>query len=453
MSAESEWGSVRPLRHNLFEEAQEEESTSALDPIELHADQEELEYESYADTAMTIPGQGEPGDNCGVWMPFEFCDECGEPEMGMSRCEKRVCPDCYRLWEEERTIAGVQRLAKARYAEDDGIDRRAMHAVMSPPEGEIKTIQQWYDGYREAYTLAQKQGIRGGVVIGHGYRVEPETKREYRRLDLDYGIWRWIREDKPKSWRSYTYWSPHYHVIGLCRDLAENKPEQQDGWNSVRIDSLSAFTSTTDREGVEDMVRRIRYLLDHGTFESETSKDCVRWFGDLATTKFQPDEELSEGSASAIDRLVEEVVGNPESEEGDGEEWFSEEETRQCDNCESTSFSSIFEAGGALMDKGWCERIGREQQRRLQTAFEWAIGEVVPPPGLKNPTTEAEAHETFQELLPSGACHEAEGGGGEVEDINPESSSESRKSSHPATQDVGAPGCNGVYHRDNCGDR
>jgi hypothetical protein len=389
-----DWGSVQPMTFD----ASENDTPRSTDEIELHADQEQLEYESYADTAMTIPGQGEPGDNCGMWMPFEFCDECGEPRMGMSRCEQRSCPECYRRWEEERTIGAVQRLAKGRYAEDSGIDRRAIHAVVSPPQEEIKTINQWYDGYRHAYELAAEQGIRGGVVVGHGYRVQDETKQKYRSKDLDKGIWRWIREDLPGSWRSYTYWSPHYHIIGLCRDLAENKPGEQDGWQCVRIDSLKPFTSTTDREGANDMIGRFRYILDHGTFEADTTRDCVRWYGELSTATFQASEELSDGAESAIDRLVEELVGNPFEDDGDGED-VPHDESCECEECGSTSFSPIFDAGAALLDQGWCERIGRTQQHRLQTAFEWVIGDIDPPPGMKNPRTEQEAEEVFEELL------------------------------------------------------
>lgn len=409
MSTESsvDMGSLSPLRHDFdYGDKNDTEVTEVTDPIELHADQEELEFESYADSAMTIPGQGKPGENCETWQPFEFCDVCGEPQMGMSRCERRTCPNCYKMWDKERTIGGVQRLAKARYAEDDGIDRRMVHAVMSPPTADewererITSIQEWYDGYSKAYSLAVEQGIRGGVVIGHGYRVQDSVKQKYRALDVDYGIWRWIRQDLPKSWRSYTYWSPHYHVIGLCRDLAENKPAQQNGWAAVRLRALDKFTGLTDKNGVDDMVSAMRYPLSHGTFESGTSKDCVRWFGDLATTKFRPDEELSDGANDTINRVVDEVVGNPiEDDEGGG--FGADQDEQECanDGCDSTSFSPIFDAGAALQDRGWCKEIGREQQRRLQTAFDWMIGDIEPPPGLKNPRTEAEAQETLEEML------------------------------------------------------
>ena len=52
------------------------------------------------------------------------------------------------------------------------------------------------------------------------------------------------------------------------------------------------------------------------------------------------------------------------------------------------------------MDKSWTERIGRrQQQKRLAAAFEWAIGDRQPPPGLKNPRSEEEALEAFEEVL------------------------------------------------------
>jgi hypothetical protein len=395
-----EWGSISPLRYDL-DAGGGGEHVDPTDEIEVerHASQEELEYESYAESSMTIPGQGEPGTNCQTWAPFEFCDECGEPKMGMNHCEKRVCPNCYRRWEHERTEGGVGRLGKARYAEDAGIDRRAVHAVMSPPPGEIRTLTQWYRAYKKAYELAQEQGIRGGVVIAHGFRVNDDVKQRYP-TEYTGGIWKWIREELPQNWRRNTYWSPHFHVLGLCRDMEANHPSQQDGWNAVRIRSLKPFARTTDKEGMDSMISAFRYLLDHGTFETDSTRDCVRWFGSLSTRNFQPSEELSEGAESAIERLVDETLGQHQKDgDGDSQEipWVPEPE--QCDNCGSTSFSSIFEAGGALLDQGWCERIGREQERRLRTAFEWAIGDNIPPPGLKDPQTEEEADEAFEELL------------------------------------------------------
>jgi hypothetical protein len=137
------------------------------------------------------------------------------------------------------------------------------------------------------------------------------------------------------------------------------------------------------------------YVISHTTFESDTAKDSIRWYGSLSTAKFSADENISSGVIDLIERKAAEAVERPTEENAEADN----ESTRECDVCGSTGFSSIFEAGGALMDKQWCERIGREQERRLNTAFEWAIGEIEPPPRLKNPTSEEDAREAFEHLL------------------------------------------------------
>jgi hypothetical protein len=365
--------------------------------------QEELDYSVFADTSMAIPGQGEKGPNCQIWKPAEFCDNCAEIGYAQNHCGRRSCPYCVGVWTKERAVGITKRLSAARHVEEKGIDRRAVHAVMSPPEGSIRTLQQVYDGYSEAYRLAKEKGVRGGVAIFHGYRVKKEVQREFEAEDPDMGIWQWILDERPESWRTLTYWSPHYHIIGLCRDFDADDPEAQDGWVAHRIDrqggrsAFKPYTGLRDQESYEEVVGTVRYLISHGTFESGTSRDCVRWFGDLATTNFQPDEELSEGSYGVIDRVVREVVEEGAGEEeGDG---IGVEEADECECCGSRSWSPIWEAGGALMDKGWCQRIGRDQQRRLTAAFEWSIGERPPPPGMKNPRSEEEAEEALQSLL------------------------------------------------------
>jgi hypothetical protein len=191
-----------------------------------------------------------------------------------------------------------------------------------------------------------------------------------------------------------TYWSPHWHIIGLCRDFDADDPDEQDGWVARRIRSLAPYEGLRDREAYDDLVGAVRYLMSHATYESGTSRDCVRWFGELATTNFQPEEALSEGSYDVIDRVVREVVGADDEGDGDGVE-----EDEECECCGSRSWSPIWDAGGALADPGWCDRIGRDAERRLVAAFEWAIGEREPPPGLKRATCEADAQEALEELL------------------------------------------------------
>lgn len=317
--------------------------------------------------------------------------------MGQNRCERRECPECEGIWTRDRAVGVVQRLAGARYAESDGLDRRVVHAVMSPPEGDVRTLQEVSDGFGEAYELAQEKGIRGGVAIFHGFRVTDAAKEQYVADDPDTGLWDWIKHDRAEDWRSLTYWSPHYHILGLCRDMGANHPEEQDGWVAERIRSLAPYSGLTDMDGYQDMARAAYYVLSHATFEE--GRDCVRWYGDVSTATFRPAEELSDGARDTIERKVEELVGPandpPEEASAGGED---PEADRECDNCGASSWSSIFDAGHALQDKGWCSRIDREQERRLVAAWEWVIGDREPPPGMKNPGTREQAEEALEAL-------------------------------------------------------
>jgi len=359
---------------------------------------EEMETRFYAESSVTLPGMSEPGTNCGVWGPQEFCDECGEVGFGPSRCEQRGCPDCWWKWSRNRAESAVVRLAAGRYAEEEGIDKRAVHTVASPPPGEIRTLTDVQQGFRDAYDLAKERGVRGGVALFHGFRVTEEAKEEYREEDPEGGIWKWIR-GRAESWRSFTYWSPHYHIVGLARDVEADEGDRGDVWRFQRIDRQGGRSALlpfrlTDRECYDEMAGLFRYLLSHLTFEGDTSKDSVRWFGSLSTAKFSPEEELSEGSLSTIERYAAEVVDGGEVDGEDGHE-----EECECPECGASSMSPIWEAGSALMDTAWCDRIGREKQKRLTAAFEWAIGERRPPPGLIRPRSEEEAREAFEAVL------------------------------------------------------
>jgi hypothetical protein len=359
--------------------------------------QEELDLESYAESSMTLPGQGETGPNCGVWKPADFCDECAEVGFAPNRCERRSCPNCDGEWTRQRAVGATVRIQAKRHTEPKDVSRRVVHVAVSPPEGSITTLTDVYDGYRDAYGLAKRQGVRGGVAVFHGFRVREAVQEEFRDADPNMGVWRWIRTERDEDWRSLTYWSPHWHVIGLCRDLDEDNPEEQGGWVVRRMPTkFDSMDSLTDRESYDDVVGAVRYLMSHATFEAGTSRDCVRWFGELATTKFSPEQELSEGALSTVERVTEEVVGAGD-DRGDG---HAEEEP--CEECGARSRSPIFDAGLALQNPSWCEEIGRENERRLKAAFEWVIGERLPPPGLKRNSSGEEAEEALTWLVENG---------------------------------------------------
>jgi hypothetical protein len=398
----AEWGGIRADNRSVVRSEPEPESAAARRArVEAGAWSEDLrENHTRAGAYMTLPGKGEEGSKCGEWYPREFCAECGEPHFGMNRCMNRDCPECWLAWRRDRAVGITRRLSALRQL-GDGIERRAVHAVFSPPEGEVTTLREVGDGFRDAYDLAREKGVRGGVAVFHGFRVKEDVKEAWRALDdagrVEDGLWKWVREHE-RDWRDLTYWSPHYHVLGVCEDFEADDPDAQDGWVARRIRSMESHR-LTDPDGYEDLAGAALYLLSHATYESGTAKDCVRWFGAASTATFQPESALSPGTLATVERYAEEACAAPVPDDEEGEGVGSEEEEEPCERCGADARQPIWDAGLALQDRAWCEEIGPEAQERLRVAFEWAIGEALPPPGLQRPTSEEEAREALEALM------------------------------------------------------
>lgn len=352
------------------------------------------DFSFYADSAMSIPGKGEKGPGCGEWMPREFCDTCGELHAGPHKCHQRTCPDCWTAWTARRAEAICRRIQSARWAEPSGIRRRTVHAVASPAPGEVRTLADVRRYRRKAWDRVKDAGVRGGVCIFHGYRVKDEYKDLFRVLkdrgEVEEGLWKWVRENT-HSWRSQTYWSPHFHFIGLCEDF---EADDSDGWVLRRLSSLDAFENLGRIDSYESVVKVSRYLLSHATFETDESVKAVTWGGEVHPSNFQAEEELSVGAVKVIERLSEEAAGGAE-ERGEG----GEDDLEDCseDECEG-SLRPIFDAGRYLSDPDWCEVVGRDAERRVALAFDWSMGEIVPPPGMRNPSSREEMWEIFDAL-------------------------------------------------------
>jgi hypothetical protein len=389
------WKDGTPLPRDLSDETDDGDEPEEVEAV--GAWPEEMGGVSvYADTSLTIPGTREPPAECGTWGPKQFCKTCGEPHMGPQKCEKRICRDCWRKWRLDRAGAATERLAGARRVED-GAGKRAVHAVASPEPGSVRTLTQFESAKKEAYALAKEKGVRGGLLIPHGWRVREEAKNLWRELKAageigDMGIWAWVR-DRPEDWRTLTYWSPHFHIIGLARDVGESDPDGDDGWVFKRVDSFPRF-NLTDEDTYRPMFRCVAYLLSHAALEPDAGKQSIRWFGDLSPGRhgISLEGELKDWEQSAIERNVE-ALGVPGAAE--------EAATCNEEGCEG-DLAPVWSAGSALGDPSWCEQIGRETEARLAAAFEWAIGEVMPPPGARYPSTARECEEAFELVQESG---------------------------------------------------
>lgn len=395
MSAESPVVDVRHL-HRRDEQADADDDGGAVG-VESPAGAwpEEVETRYYADSAMTLPGMGERGANCGEWYPAEFCESCGSVHAGVSRCHQRGCPDCWATWTGNRAESIVRRLTAYRFTKPPGVERRVVHAVASPPPGEVRTLTDVARYRRKAQERLKERGVRGGVMVFHGFRVKQSVKETYWELRdaeaVSGGLWQFVREND-RDWRTQTYWSPHFHVIGSAVEF--DADVSCDDWVIRRLSSADSLTSLSDTAAYTSVAKMSRYILSHATFEPDGVR-AVSWFGALHSTQFDPEEELSAGALATVERKAAEAVGAGSENRLSTES--VEEPTCEEDDCEG-ELLPIWDAGRFLMDMDWCESVGREAEHRLAVAFEWAIGERQPPPGLKKPRTRADFDDAFSAL-------------------------------------------------------
>jgi len=398
--------------------------------VETPGEQVSVEKAAYGEIEAVLPGKGVAAVDCGEYQPMQFCDEGNHVHFGEHLCGRRECPRCWSgQWAGPRTASVVSRLAAGRWANDDGIDRRLVHATVSPPEGEVESVSPMFRNRKKAVEIVRGEedeedeedegGVRGGVVVVHPYRATDEAKRRFRESEFE-RLWRFVREND-RHWYGQVRWSPHYHVIGLCRDF-EAAEKREDGWvvknhstgygvepNPSVDRRFSPFESLADPEPYEDMIGVVRYLLSHTAVVSD--RQAVTWFGSLHSTNFCPDPSevedretdpelgpLSPGAWRTIQRKSEELTGfgDDRSEEGGGDG----EEKEECPVEECGGYlHPIWDVPGYIDQCG--DDLSREALTRLGKAYSWAVGDVeeMPPGGWPSPRSEEQAVEEFEGLL------------------------------------------------------
>lgn len=355
----------------------------------------------FGSEVWNLPGMGASGAGCGEWYPEAVCDECGDVTFASRVCGKRTCPDCWGSWAKEAAVRTTVRLQAFRHTQPSDWRRQTAHAVVSPPEGEVRTKREYVAWRSRAAEIAEEKGFRGCAVIPHPFRATEEGKRLYRDADPDLGWWVWWRREMDGD-RSLVYWSPHYHILGpTSRDMDPGEESEPFVYEFLR--SVKRFTGTTDRESHEDLYGAVRYLLSHTGWPEGETFQSVTYYGTLANSVFVEDatedwqhQKPSEGVLSALEREVEAVAGVESEEDGDGDQ---EAETDDCGAC------PVEGCGGVLIDVLDVSRYLEQSEpppevaERMRVARDWRLGRTLPPPGLKRPQSEEDAREAFEVLL------------------------------------------------------
>ena len=395
----AEWGT---LREPTIPVPDQEESTRAVDRAARSSPTGwDEDLGRYGSDPWKLPGFGESGPKCGVWYPDGVCTECGHVDLNTHKCGRRTCPDCWAMWAKEASVRATVRVQGFRYGRDF---KQVAHAVVSPTEGDVMTEREFYNSKSKAADIAQEKGFRGCAVVAHPWRVTEDGKELYNAVDRDVGIWVWLRRNYSEGEiQRLTYWSPHYHIIGPTTPNMD-PADDSDEWMYKFIRSVKPMGGASDKEAHEDVYGAFRYLLSHTGWPEGETKQAITWYGDLANAVFVEEatedwqiQKPSEGVRNSIKRHTEEVAGvSLEEEEGEGGDQDDTDDKGRCP-CEGCD--------GVLIDVLDVDHYLRHNEpppdvaNIMETCYDWRLGRIHPPPGLKRPRSEEDAREVLEHLL------------------------------------------------------
>lgn len=370
--------------HGQLEESQDDLGRHATEPFEPY----------------TLPGKGESGPRCGEWVPGGVCNECGDVKPIVHQCGRRTCPDCWGRWAKQAGVRAATRVQAFRHTQPDNHKRQAAHAVVSPPEGEIRSTREFFEGKSRAAEIAEQKGWRGFAVVAHPWRATDRAKREYRSEDRDVGLWVWLRREKDDIFQ-YIRWSPHYHIIGATGQGMEEAGDS-DEWAYTFLGSFGRYGGKHDSESHEEVYGVFRYLLSHTGWPEDSTRQAVTWYGCLANNVFVEDataewqhEKPSEGVLSVLEREIETVAGGQgegaESDEGGAES--DDRDVCECEGCEG-EYIDVFDVRAYLRQR----EPPPDVVQSMKLARKWRLKEVQPPPGAKRPTTKEGFTEAWRVL-------------------------------------------------------
>ena len=347
-----------------------------------------------------LPGFGEKGPRCGEYYADGVC-EGGHVDWGSHQCGRRTCPDCWGVWADDGAVRATKRVQSFRHTQPADYRRQAAHAVVSPEAGEVRTEREYWDGCSKAADIAEAKGFRGFAVIPHPWRLSELGEELYQHVEPEHGKWVWIRWllERSDHWDCLFEWSPHYHIVGLTtQDMDEGK--ESDEWAYHFIRSLDSYEDIGDTESHEEVYGLFRYLLSHTGYPEESTKQVVRWYGDLANSVFVEDatedwqhEKPPESVRESIEQAIEQAVGHSTEDDEEGTE-DDEEDVCEHEDC-SEQVISVWDIDQYLRQVD----PPREVADVMRVARDWRMGDLRPPPGLMHPKTEQDAQDALDALL------------------------------------------------------
>lgn len=218
---------------------------------------------------------------CGQIIAMKVCTDPTHPTRVVKHsCGRSGCVTCWTTWATRAAHRAADRLRG--FSEASNNQYVPWHITLSPPATD--NLPESEQSIELLYQLARKHvdllGVTSSEVIIHGYRINPDKKREVNDGASVQGVnrYRWaLDQDNP---RDYLIWSPHFHLIGWGYLMDATSFFENTGW--VYRKHLS--------RPVEHQERTLYYLLSHA-WHFGPGRNCIRYWGGLAPTKMTVQED------------------------------------------------------------------------------------------------------------------------------------------------------------------
>lgn len=217
----------------------------------------------------------------------------------------------WRSWRSKfSTIASLYVLA-ARHNAAAGSQRRAVHAVFSPPQTDVQSRSALRHWRARASEVAQEVGIRGGMSSFHGYRVKPEPieefqshiyNTEYADTATDVLLWEWLRRG---NWREYVQWGPHIHIVGVCDSMDDYHGEGL----IHHLRTFPDYDRSVNMGAVAEHRAVAKDIVDHITFDPRNPYPPMSWFGELEGSSWSSAQQLT--TDATLDKIRDRLINGP----------------------------------------------------------------------------------------------------------------------------------------------
>ena len=247
----------------------------------------------YQPSVYPVVGMGELGEECGMKYGKYLCQDCGHIHIDTHSCNRRQCPVCWPVWDDQDAKRISQRFV-CRKSLSLHYKKRLFHFVISlPMDQQPETEKELIIARKWAGQMAEEAGYSGAYLFLHTHRASGAVDED--AFNAGVKSWAYLhqlsRAENLKTEdlveRGLIKKGVHFHGIGWAKHY-KNATKELPVKNIRCLNQKDGrFISKARLAG--DIFGLSRYLLSHSAaVPGIASYSC---YGSMSTRAFKSDSE------------------------------------------------------------------------------------------------------------------------------------------------------------------